>query len=369
MKCEAGAEYVSALCDGETIPREAAEHVGGCEVCRARMETYLAMGAELRCVASLEEPLEMKTGLWKNEHQDWMSWWHKGKKTMRIPRLAFAVMIGLIFLLSGGLVLVRARTGGGGPVLVLTFAMPQSGRTGDCIVTTDGNSKTSECGFATAVPSGMLGLDFRYVSRDGERTELAVKTKYVGNTDTFGIVDDFKDVPESRIWIEPGEKQRVSVPGLGEIELTGEYLDHMPTLRYAPKETLDPKKNEFRVVAPVLIRGKEVLLNLNGSDSIGSGNSEAALMIYFPGEGRYLISTVPFEGSVEGNVELSQIKFTLEGQDYLLLTAMPTTRLEHVWVAHDPLYKASEHMQGASDNRATFMVRRLSRLLEPRMQH
>jgi hypothetical protein len=73
--------------------------------------------------------------------------------------------------------------------------------------------------------------------------------------------------------------------------------------------------------------------------------------------------------AVEGKVDLGQIKFSLEGQDYVLLTAMPTTRAEHVWVTHQPLYKLSEHMQGASDGQAMFMVRKLSRLLEEQIHH
>ena len=92
-------------------------------------------------------------------------------------------------------------------------------------------------------------------------------------------------------------------------------------------------------------------------------------MIYFPGEGRYLISTVPFEGTVQGSVELGQIKFSLEGQDYLLLSAMPTTRSEHVWVAHQPRYRLSEHLQGASDSQAMFMVRSLGKLLQDQIHH
>jgi hypothetical protein len=122
---------------------------------------------------------------------------------------------------------------------------------------------------------------------------------------------------------EPGNKQEISVPGLGDVELTGEYLDHVPALRFRPEEPLDPRKNEFRIVSPVLIRGKEVVCNLGGSDSTDSGDPDAALMIYFPGEGRYLISTVPFEGAVEGKVELG-----------------------HVWVTHEPRYKLSQHMEG-----------------------
>jgi len=48
MKCEDAAEFVSALYDGERIPREAAEHLGECETCQGRMETYSRMSAEMR---------------------------------------------------------------------------------------------------------------------------------------------------------------------------------------------------------------------------------------------------------------------------------------------------------------------------------
>jgi hypothetical protein len=289
---------------------------------------------------------------------------------MKIPRFAFGSMLALILLLFGSLVLVRARTGTGGPVLVLTFKLLPDGTSGDCIITTDGNPRTNQCGSTPGVRGGMLGLKFRFVSRDGDRTQLGVKATFKNHSDTFQFIDDFKDVPERMVWVEPDGKEQIAVSGLGEIELTAEYLDHLPLLRLRPNEALDPKKNEFRVVAPLLIRGKEVVLNLTESGySIDSGDPEAALIIYYPGEGRYLISTVPFEGAVEGTVKLGQIKFNLEGQDYLLLTAMPTTRSEHVWVSHDPQYKLSEHMQDASDDKPMFMVRSLNKLLQQRIQH
>jgi hypothetical protein len=65
----------------------------------------------------------------------------------------------------------------------------------------------------------------------------------------------------------------------------------------------------------------------------------------------------------------SQIKFNVDGEQYLLLTAMPATRIDHVWVTRDPQYKLSEHMQGASDARSMFMVRSLSRHLEQEIKH
>jgi len=370
MKCDEAAEFVSALCDGETIPREVAEHIGTCEVCRARLNAYSAIGVELKRVASLEPPVTMKARSWEKEQRTRMDWWQRGRTAMTIPRFAFVSMLALILVLSSSLVLVRARTGGGGPVLVLTFKLLPDGTTGDCIITTDGNARTNQCGYTPGVRGGMLGLKFRFVSRDGDRTQLGVKATYKSHSDTFHFIDDFKDVPERMVWVEPSEKEQIAVSGLGEIELTGEYLDHLPLLRFRPKEALDPQKNEFRVVAPVLIRGKEVVLNLSENGySIDSGDPEAALMIYYPGEGRYLISTVPFEGAVDGTVKLGQIKFNLEGQDYLLLTAMPTTRSEHVWVSHDPQYKLSEHMQDARDDLPMFMVRKLSGLLGGQIHH
>jgi len=280
-------------------------------------------------------------------------------------------MLGTILLLSGGLVLVRARTGTAGPALVLTYKVPPDGRVGRCTMVTGGNRRINRCNESMGRPGGVLTMNIRYVGKEGERIALGVKARFEAQARALGMsdADTLEDVPEETIWIEPGNKQKISVPGLGQIEVTGEYLDHIPALLFRPDEPLDPQKNEFRIVSPVLIRGKEVVFNLGRSDSTDSGDPEATLMIYFPGEGRYLISTVPFEGSVAGNVELGQIKFNLEGQDYLLLTAMPTTRSEHVWVAHQPRYRLSEHMQGASDSQAMFMVRSLGKLLQDQIHH
>jgi hypothetical protein len=369
MTCEDAAKFTSALCDGEKIPRDAAEHIGTCDACLARLSDYMRIGAELRRVASLEHPIATTEGLWRSERRIQQRWWQKGGATMRIPRLAFASMLGLILLLSSGLVLVRARTSVGGPVLVLTSKLLPDGPAGDCIITTDRNPRTNNCDYTATVGDSSLGLEFRFVNKEGDRAQLGVKVRYKRHSNESSFTGDLNDVPEQLVWVEPKEKRQISVSDLGEIELTADYLDHMPSLRFRPKEPLDPQKNEFRIVSPVLVRGKEVLFNLAGSDSTDSGDPEAALMIYYPGEGRYLISTVPFKEAVQGSVEPGQIKFNLQGQDYLLLTAMPVTRSEHVWVSHDPQYKLSQHMPGASDDHPMFMVRRLDKLLQERIHH
>ena len=63
MKCEEAAEFVSALCDGESIPPEAAEHIGTCETCQARLKEYGEIGMALRRVASLESLEEVRARL------------------------------------------------------------------------------------------------------------------------------------------------------------------------------------------------------------------------------------------------------------------------------------------------------------------
>lgn len=133
-----------------------------------------------------------------------------------------------------------------------------------------------------------------------------------------------------------------------------------------PDEPLPPK-NRFGVVDPVLIRGNQVVCDLSANGySIDDGDADAALMIYCPGEGRYLISSVPFEGAVEGAAKMAQIRFTVDGEDYLLISGMPILRSSHVWVSHDPEYRISDHIQaaGASDDLPFFRVRSLKLWLQ-----
>ena len=89
-------------------------------------------------------------------------------------------------------------------------------------------------------------------------------------------------------------------------------------------------------------------------------------------KGRYLISLLPFEGAVEGSAHLGKITFSLEGHNYLLLTSMPITVSDHVWVKHEPDFKPSERMVRASDardDRLMYLVRSLKSLEEQRIQH
>jgi hypothetical protein len=352
MKCEDAAEFVSALYDGERIPREAAEHLGQCEACRVRLNAYSAIGTELRRAPSLDEPTEVKTVPWGEQERARSSWWHKGSETMRIPRFAFALMLAAIFLLSSGLVLVRARPRAAGSVLWLISRLPPDGRIFHCPLATDGEPGSDGCGNYGNLPhAGMLSVNIRFLRREGERIALGVKARYENPPPNFtgDAWDRLKEVPEETVWIEPGTKQELSVAGLGAIEMTGEFMDHKPPGFFAPQATVDPQAQEFRIASPVLIRGKQVVFNFAGASSTGVG-PDARVAIYWPGEGRYLISAAPFKDAVEGRVDVSQITFSLEDQDYVLLTAVPVTRSKHVWVKREPEFKPSKHFPGGTDD-------------------
>ena len=379
MNCKEVGEYISALCDGERIPRDAAEHLGGCESCRAQLNEYAAMGPELRRLASLEEaavaaPRDGTRTVNK------AGWWQKGLTTMRIPKLAFGVMLIAIIALSSGLVMVRARAGAAaGRFLELKYkiapsGLAHSGRVDICIMRVDGTQKGNTCDFVDHGREGLLLMNTRLTGKVGESAQLRIRAKYVpGDGDAEVDYNEalFKDIPEKALSLEPGEKRDVEVAGLGRIEVEGEYLDHIPPLVYRPQETLDPDPKEFRIVAPVLVRDNQVIANADGS-SIDTGASDATLMLYVPGEGRYLVSLVPFEGAVEGSVHLGKITFSLQGHDYLLLTSMPITVSEHVWVKHEPDFKVSEHMvrqSDARDDRTMYIVRSLRKLQQERIEH
>ena len=368
MNCEEAAEFASRLCDGQAIPRVAAEHIGACEACRTRLNAFAAIGAELRRVASLEPLPALKRADWNREPTIRQHWWQKRSATMRIPRFAFVSMLVLILALSGGLVLVRARTLQEPAMLLLHFTLMPNGKTGECWLTTNENPRTNQCGFATDVPGGMVGMMFRFVSRDGDQSQLGVKVNYKQGGHGIHFINDFKDISEKMITVNPTRPVQIQVPGLGEFNVRSAYLNRPSTSWGRPDEGIEPRKDEFRVVAPVLIRGKEVVCDLSANGySIDDGDPDATLMIYSPGEGRFLISRVPFEGALKATVNNGQIKFSLDGQNYLLLSAAPILNGDRAWVSHDSQYRLSEHLQDASDDRPWFLVRSLKKLQQPQL--
>jgi hypothetical protein len=225
MKCEEAGEFVSAICDGESIPVSAAEHVGRCEICRCRLKEYAEIGAELRLVASLESLQEAEVHHWRKEQRVTSNWWRRGWETMRIPRLAFALLLVAVVGLSSNLLIGRVRAHTRGKVLMLT-AKPAEGHTLLCGLYLADSAQFCRFVQMEGAAGGRGIYKFRIISEDGENIRLGIRSerayRQVSN-------DDIDGLPETPYWFKAGETLRVNVPGAGEMAINGELWDHYPS--------------------------------------------------------------------------------------------------------------------------------------------
>jgi len=111
VNCEQVEEYISALCDAQKIPPAAAEHIGGCQTCQLGLREYALIGVELRRLASLESP-DAATFVLAKTLSLRAKWLEKGRQSMRIPKFVFALMLVAMVILSSGVLIFIAGSGG-----------------------------------------------------------------------------------------------------------------------------------------------------------------------------------------------------------------------------------------------------------------
>jgi hypothetical protein len=332
MICDDAAENISALCDGETIPPTAAQHIATCPACQARLSDYLAMGVELRRTASLGLADAVPSRTWTKTQNRAAAWWQKGWGTMRIPRVAFAGLIAGILVLASALAVNRARAQNTGTVVLLNTAGP-SGPLADCPLSTQ--DKNQSCSWNGRVGSQFLAYKVRLLSRDRSRVLLGIRTLTYplasGPHNLSSFVNN--NEPGRKVWFKPGEPLKFNVPEAATLTLKGEWLDHMPVMG-----TLDPGPNELRLGRPLLLKDKVVVGDLSGAIGgvYGSDNQDEAMAFYVPGEGRFLLSQLPMKGAIEAHVAQGRISFEEGGHSWELLSGVPVCRADHVWVLHKP---------------------------------
>ncbi|HEY4046113.1 MAG TPA: hypothetical protein VGM27_04520 [Acidobacteriaceae bacterium] len=335
MTCDQAAEFVSALCDGETIPRVAAEHLSGCEACRTLLRSYSDLGAELRFAASVALTEEAPVRVWRQRPGIWRNWWRKGWEGMRIPRFVFASMLVGIVVLGSGLAVIGVHARGEGNVILLKIS-PPGGQPIVCPLSTV-DKKLNSC----AVVSRALTFEVKALSKDGDRVNVGVRAKYespqIGNS--YDSLASIEGLPEEQYSFEPGKALRVDVAGLGALTITGEWIDHIPVM-IGGGQNLDPGPDELRIVSPVLLRGKEVAGDMEGGSALADKPGES-VNIFLPGEGQFQFSLSQTPGAVQAHVQLNRISFESNGQLYALVTGVPITREKQVWVRHDANFKPS----------------------------
>jgi hypothetical protein len=342
--CEEVAEYVSALADGETIPSAFAQHIGACTACQARLHDYLAMGAELRRVASLDRGSSLPA-LPIEKRRTNRSLWKKGLETMRIPKLAFALLVIAVVALASSLTFVKVGAHSSGSVLMLKFTGPD-GVSHQCFI--DTTKKDYPCGMFGRMGGDSVGLMFRVQSRDGDRIQLGVQSKAypIGTPEANHMGDSVVDnLPQVQYSFEVGQALKVDVESLGTVAITGEWTDHVPVIFEKDQNHLDPGPDQVRILSPLLLKDKHVIGDMEGASTWTQAPSQA-VVIYYPTVGRLLISAGPMKGAVQADAQLNRISFQIEGETYVVLTGAPVSRSEKVWVLLQPDFKASGNMQG-----------------------
>ncbi|MGA9584907.1 MAG: hypothetical protein WBQ95_06230 [Terracidiphilus sp.] len=341
MICTEAAEFVSALCDGEIIPPPAAEHIGTCPACQSRLHDYLSLGVELRRTASLEQSPSIPARTWTRPQNPLTAFLQKGWGTMRIPRLAFAALIAGIVALACTLAVVKVGANSNGTVVLLNTAGP-IGPLMDCPLSTQDKNQAT-CTFIGQMNGKIVGYKVDLVNRETNRVQLAMRTKVFGPVASGGYsLSGIESEPEKLVWFEPGEPLRVDVTDVGILTFTGEWMDHMPILIGLHGQDVSPGPGEVRFASPLILKDKKLVGDLIGSVGGVFSTDDLdlnAIVIYIPGEGRFLISQLQMKGAVKGQVALSRLSFEEGGHAWELVNGVPITRADSLWVLHEPDFK------------------------------
>jgi hypothetical protein len=374
MTCEQAAEFISALCDGEAIRREAAEHMGTCEACHARLEDYVLMGLELKRLASASAPENVRAisrDLVVNQDQKTTPnrrpisrlW----RDTMRIPRVAFALMVVVITLLSAGIVVVRA-TGerqwfkfeawdkDGKPVAKTTAVFNSGAKIPNSIV-------------AAKVHEGTLGFMVRVLEQNGATEKLGIRAVFSPSSAGEDIRDQLQSTLERQETCQSGEKLSLPVEGYGTIQISGEILDKEPE---HAKATLMPKEGDLRLLGRVALLRDDKLVGETESLHLELNAKDMYFAFHPANEGWYIFAPKPFPGAVEGSLNMNQAEFTVDGHKYRFISGAPIRNgsgpdgygPSNIWVMYTPRYELIPNITKLSEKDPNISADQLDNLLK-----
>jgi hypothetical protein len=336
MNCERAAEFVSALCDGERIPREAAEHLGACEECKARLNDYVLMSVELKRMAIAAASQSVREVFWGPQERTKSSWWQMWRGSMRIPRYAFGAMLVSIVMLVAGIALTRAQA------RELWFQFEVRERTGATaetgLMSAEPKGQIPDPGpvIISSEPEGTLTFIVRVLEARNGSEKLGVRAlwfpQYSNLTD---LEKRIQSSLETEYWIIPGQKLSVPVKDYGQIEITGRLLDKLPDDRNPKEMRLYPKEGEFRLTSPQVLLVDGRVVSKGGGD--GSRYTKDNYFAYYaPHDGFYIFAFSEFAGATEGSIRGNQIEYTLDGRIYNLIASAPIVEpgITKIWVRH-----------------------------------
>jgi len=334
MNCEKAAESISALCDGERIPREVAEHLGACEECRARLNEYLQMSAELKRMAIIAAPQRLREVYWGPQETIKSSWWQMWRESMRIPRFAFGLMLVAILSLGAGMAIVGANTSE--RWFQFEVRTRQGGIAETGFMSAEPKEPEHPGPVITHEPEGTLAFIVRVLAGSGGSEKLGVRAIWLPrDADQSGIEEMVLSAPEKDLWVISGQKLSVPVKDYGQIEITGQLLDRLPDDQDPSEKRLYPKEGQAQLISPQMLLMNDHVLSKGGGN--GFLSTEGMFFAYYaPHDGWYVFAFNAFPGATEGKINANQVEFTLDGRTYTLVAAAPIAdaSVTKIWVRH-----------------------------------
>jgi hypothetical protein len=348
MNCTDAAEYISALCDGEAIPHDAAQHIASCAACTQARNEYVALGIALWQAAAVElaaEPLPAKL----RDHENRIAlWWRKGWEQMRIPRVAFAMLVLGVVVLGTRLAMVEVGAQATGTATRITVDPGAGMKSSPCYLQGGDGSRATVCGFVGTRSTDKKTVAYNILLKgfDGKRFRLAIQAETLPEGQEITLDKEaLQHLPVQDIWFTPGKKANLQFAEGLTLALQGEWIEHVPPyMAQMGNPRLDPNADELRVTSPLLLRDKAEVGDLEGANANSVG-AKKRVVVYYPKAGLLIFSLEQFPDALPAKVRDNRVSFSVDGHEYTLINAAPVTRAEQIWVARKLDYTPPEQMK------------------------
>lgn len=356
IDCRTMAASISALHDGERILPEEAQHIAECAECSRRLREYSEMGAELRLLSARTVPsIATLSGLpSQSDLTARRGWRWPALLTGRtvIPRAVAAAAAFVIIALSISFAVFVVHAQVEGPWVQLSFTVTPDrangarGMTG--IVQSTGTPRGA---FVIRGATEAVAFTLRTVEVREATAHVEVGVRGFSTPINVRTAKELvKQIPPKDYWLIPGQTIQIPVEGIGLLSVNSRISE----ARSALEVWNDPPvaDDQLRLDRPVVLRGKEVILEGAGGTVSATVGQHGALTYYVPGEGRLLIALEPFENAIEGVADGSVMQFQESGVNYRIFSRQAITggdQPRRIWIRHDAGYLPSVH--GGDDAR------------------
>jgi hypothetical protein len=306
----------------------------------------MALGVALRQAASIELAEEPLPALLPDNGNKIALWWRKGWEQMRIPRVAFAMLVLCLVLVGTRLAMVEVGAHSAGNAMKIAVDFGSNGPASPCYLENGKQREGHDCSSGTGSEDHKKIYSYSIFLKqfDGTRFLLEVRAHALAVDDkgNFNHVPIMSE-PAQDVWLTPGKAVEIPLADGEKMKLNGEWIDRLPTfLTMIGSPKIDPVANELRIADPMLVRDGSVAGDLEGFQCESTGSSTAAYL-YYPKVGRLILALEQFPGSSEAAVKGSRVSFAIDGQQYTLVNGAPMVRADKIWVQMEKESALNEH--------------------------